>query len=179
MQGNGSDFGAYLRQLDEELAGVTALQYFTEPVPVSLDLHLDTVIERYRRSSTSRRVEFQTGLSPHGRALFGIYGHRAATRAVNENNGDLLRNGLLASTVANAEIPAGRRIDIGLAVYYHVARKLGLNTADLFTVAADYAGPDLALAMVAFGNRPDFALKQLGWEEQHTPQGINYKYRWR
>jgi hypothetical protein len=125
------------------------------------------------------REIFQSSLTPAARALFGIYGHRAATRAVRDNQQVLLRLGLVANVIANYVMPDNRRVEIGLAIYHHTAAKLGISPPDLFSMAAEYAGVDLAAQLIAFGNRGDVTLKKYGWKEVQTADGVQYKFDWK
>lgn len=179
MQQNGNALAAYVGDLTGYLAAQSTLEYYREPLPGPVDARLDEAVARYTAYSAAERATFR-GLLPHSaKALFGIYGHRAATRAVNTADPGLLQQGLIASTIANDDVPASRRIEIGLAVYHHCARKLGLNPADFFVIAADYANEDLAPFLVAFGNKQDVTLKKYGWQEQTTADGVQYKYGWK
>lgn len=179
MQQNGSALAVDVDDLAEYLAGQTTLDYYRQPLPGPVDARMDEAIARYMAYSPADRATYRDLLPHRAKALLGIYGHRAATRAVNTADPGLLQQGLIASTIANDDVPAGRRIEIGLAVYHHCARKLGLNPADLFAVAADYANEDLAPFLVAFGNQEDVTLKKYGWLEQTTEDGVLYKYGWK
>lgn len=179
MKENGSALHAYAAELSDFLAGQSSLSYYRDPLPSPVDERLDEALSRYIALAPVERATLRSLLPPRAKALFGIYGHRAATRAVNTAVSGLLQKGLIASTIANDEIPPGRRIEIGLAVYHHCARKLGLNPADLFNIAADYATDELAPYLVSFGNQADVTLKQYGWQERHTAEGVQYTYSWK
>lgn len=176
---NGDAFRAFTEELRRFLADKTVIAYYREPLPSETDARLDTAVARFMAADPDQRELLQAALDPAQRSLFGIYGHRAATRAVREAVPGLLLKGLVGAAVANYEIPDSRRVEVGLAVYHHCARKLGLNPADVFGQAADYATPALAAPLAAFGHRGDVALRNFGWQEIHTPEGIVYKFSWR
>lgn len=179
MKENGSALHAYAAELAAFLAGQSSLDYYREPLPSRVDERLDDALGKYIGYAPEKRATFRTLMPAQAKALFGIYGHRAATRAVNTADPGLLEKGLVASTIANDEVPPGRRIEIGLAVYHHCARKLDLNPADLFSLAADYANATLAPYLVSFGHQADVTLKKYGWQERHTAEGVQYTYSWK
>lgn len=170
---------AHVGEINRILEEYSTLEYFQQPIPSEIDFLLDDVVQKIIKTNPERRAEFQSLLAEHSRSLFGIYGHRAATRAQREDQPDLLNQGMAAAVFANYVIPNTRCLEISLAVYHHAARKLGLDPVDLFTAAANYADSDLAAQLVAFGNRDDVVLKQYGWKEINAPDGIRFKFGWR
>jgi hypothetical protein len=36
----------------------------------------------------------------------------------------------------------------------------------------------MAARLLSFGNKPDVTLKQYGWREIKTPDGVRYKFEW-
>ncbi len=176
---NGNAFRAFVEETQHYLADKKVIDYYRESLGAAIDLRLDAIVTHFMASTSEQRAFFQAELLPEQRSLFGIYGHRAATRAVREGTQDLLLMGLVAAAVANYEIPEKRRVEVGWAVFHHCARQLGMSPADLFAQAADYATPDLVLRLVAFGNRADVNLGSFGWKELKTPSGVVYKFEWR
>ncbi len=176
---NGNALQAYTEELNSVSGDYTALRYFQEPIPAAIDYRFDTAVQEFMKLSDKEREIFQSSLTPASRALFGIYGHRAAMRANREGQQDLLRLGLIASVIANCIVPDNRRLEVGLAVYHHSAGKMGLNPATLFANAADYATADLALRYVSFGNRADVTLHKYGWKEVDSGDGIQFRYSWK
>jgi hypothetical protein len=141
-----------------------------------MDEQLGQVVERFTAVSATARLQIQEGLLPAHRALFGLYGHRSATLAARTETAVWLRNGLVGNVIANYEIPERRRVEVSLAVFHHVARKLLLNPIDLFEDTAVYATPAYAAILLVFARRTDITLNQYGWQEQKTPEGIKYKF---
>lgn len=177
---NGNAFHAYTEATAAALAGKKVIDYYQEEIPSETDAFFDDVLVRFMAARPTQRDAFQAILTREQLSLFGIYGHRAATRAVRVGSEELLLQGLVGAAVANYVVPERRRVEFGLAIYHHCARKLGLNPADLFTRAADYATADFVPLLVAFGNRSDILLDQFGWQERTDADGrIYYRFNWR
>ena len=162
------------RTLDE----VSSLVYYQQPIPSTYDFFLDETVRSMISARVEQRAEFQALLTKHCRSMFGIYGHRAATRAARDNRSGLLQLGIAAAVFANYVLPDNRRLEVSLAVYHYVAQKLDLEPAALFSAASDLAAPDLAAKFAAFGHRDDLVLSQYGWKEIDTPDGIRFKFSW-
>jgi hypothetical protein len=175
---NGTEIRALIEDTRASLGELTALDYLRQAIPSPLDAAIDQIIDRYMGIHSQVRTHFAGGLQQSQRSLFGIYGHRAATRAVRQEDGLLLRRGLLGAVIANHVVPVHRRLEVALAVYYHCARRLDLSPADLFEEAATFAGTDLAEQLRRFGHRTDVSLPSFGWQEVKTPHGVEYKFSW-
>ena len=96
--------------------------------------------------------------------------------AAREESRDWLLSGLIGNAIGNTIIPERRRIEVGLVVYMHVARKLAINPIDLFEEAAVYATAEFATTLHQFGRRGNVTLQQFGWKELKTPDGLKYKF---
>ena len=175
---NGNAFRAFTDEARHYLAGLKVVIYYAEPIPSLTDERLRVMVERFVRGTAVEQEQFQLALAPEQRSLFGIYGHRAATLAVRQNSRDWLFTGLIGAVMANYIIPPKRNVDVSLAVYHHCAQKIGVSPAELFAEAAQHAQPDLAQKLHHFGHRADVNLKQFGWQEQKTPEGVRYKFSW-
>ena len=175
---NGNAFRTFTDETVQFLSGLKVVIYYAEPIPSTTDERLRLIVERFLRGTAVEHDRFQDSLAPEHRSLFGIYGHRAATLAVRQNSRDWLFSGLLGAVIANYIIPPKRNVDVSLAVYYHCAQKIEDSPAELFAEAAQYAQPELAEKLLAFGRRADVTLKKFGWQEQKTPEGIRYKFSW-
>lgn len=173
---NGSTFSAFISEVIQFLDGKKVVNYYTETLPSPTDETLRGYCQRFMAASAPEREQFQERLAPEHRSLFGIFGHRAATLSVRQESRDWLICGLVGTTIANYIIPPKRNVELGLAVFHHCARKLGLVPPDLFAEAARYATFDFATRLIAFGNRADVILSQFGWQEQKTPEGVKYKF---
>lgn len=176
---NGDAFAALTEEAVDFLKEKKALDYYREPLPSTTDEKMAAMIGRFMDATPAQREAFQQALTSEQRALFGIYGHRAATLSVRENARDRLLSGLVGAAIANYVVPARRNVDVALAVYHHCARKLGVNTVDLFEEAAGYAGEEIAGHLAAFGRRSDVHLKSYGWRELRTPEGVQYRFEWK
>lgn len=175
---NGNAFRTFTDEAKQYLSGLKVVIYYAEPIPSTTDERLRLIVERFLRATAVEQQQFQFSLAPEYRSLFGIYGHRAATLAVRQKSRDWLFSGLIGAVIANYVIPPKRNVDVSLAVYHHCAQKIGTPPAELFTEAARYAQPELAQKLNAFGHRADVNLKQFGWQEQKTPEGVRYKFSW-
>jgi hypothetical protein len=173
---NGTGFQAFTAAAAAFLRGKMVVDYYQEPLPSATDERLAEMVAHYMGATAVARLTFLQTLTPAQRALFGIYGHRAATLAVRENSRDRLLSGLVGAAIANYTIPNRRNVDVGLAIYYHCARRLALNTVDLFEAAARYAAGEIAGYLVDYGRRSDITLSKFGWREVKTPDGIRYTF---
>ena len=175
---NGNAFRTFLDESVQYLSGLKVVIYYAEPLPSATDERLRGMVDQFLRQTAVEQEQFQQTLAQEHRSLFGIYGHRAATLAVRQNNQAWLHSGLVGAVIANYVVPPKRNVDISLAVYHHCAQKIGVSPAELFAQAAHYARPPLAQKLLAFGRRGDIHLKKFGWQEQKTPEGIRYKFFW-
>ena len=175
---NGNAFRTFTDEAKQYLFGLKVAIYYAEPLPSTTDERLRAIVERFMRGTAVEQEQFQLSLDQAQRSLFGIFGHRAATIAVRQNDQAWLFSGLVGAVIANYVIPPKRNVDVSLAVYHHCAQKIGISPAELFTQAAEYAQPELAQKLHAFGHRADVHLKQYGWQEQKTPDGVRYKFSW-
>ena len=173
---NGTNFLSFVQEAVQFLSGQTVVDYYAEPLPSPTDERLDGLVKRLMAATAVQRASFHTAVTDTQRALFGIYGHRAATTAVRTTNPDQLLRGLVGAAIANYTIPNRRNVEVALAVYYHCARKLGVNTVDLFETAAEYAGGEIVSELLAYGRRSDVTLQKFGWREVKSPEGIRYKF---
>jgi len=176
---NGRAFRAYLEGALAALGDRRALDYHQEPLPAPIDEQLARVAGAFTALPAEQRRRFAAALSPEQRALFGIFGHRAATLSVRRADPEWLRLGLAGSVIANDDIPPRRDVDVSLAVFYHCARALELEPARVFDEAAELATEEMAARLRAFGRRERFVLKEFGWRELRTPEGVRYKFEWR
>ncbi len=173
---NGNAFRAFTEQTIAELEGTQVVEYYGEPLPSELDGRIHAVIEKYTQASSADRAQFQGALPAAQSSLFGIYGHRAASLAARQQDRGWLVSGLIGFAIANAVIPEKRKVDVGLAVYFHVAEKLGLRPVDVFEEAARFAGEEMGRRLLVYGRRSDVTLSQYGWQELKTPEGVKYKF---
>lgn len=173
---NGDSFRAFTEEAIDFLNRKKVLDYYQEPLPSPTDDRLAGIVGRFMAATEREREAFQSALSQANRSLFGIYGHRAATLSVRQQAPEKLLSGLVGDVIANHVIPDRRDVSLGLAVYHHCARKLGLNPVDIFDEAARYAGPPLANLLLHFGRRDDVNLRSFGWREVQTAEGVRYTF---
>lgn len=178
MTQNGNAFHAFTDTSINYLADKQVLAYYQEEIPSLTDAWFDETVAHFMAATAEQRDAFQASLTHNQRSLFGIYGHRTATRAVRENSAELLLKGLVGASIANYVVPETRRVDVALAIYHHCARKLDLNPADLFAQAADYASAEFVPMLIAFGNRNDVILRRYGWQERTDVDGqVYYRFK--
>lgn len=178
LSGNGHAYRAYLESAHALLVGLTVTGYYSAALPSPADDALAEVVSAYTGWPAHIRERFVDSLPQDKSGLFAIFGHRAATLAVRESDPDRLRLGLIGNAIANTHIPPNRNVDVALAVFYHCARKLEIDPAGLFDEAAQFAAEDIAERLRVFGRRADVTLKQFGWREMRTPDGVHYKFEW-
>ncbi|MCL4803394.1 MAG: hypothetical protein KJ046_03785 [Anaerolineae bacterium] len=175
---NGQAYRAYLESALSVLDQLSIVDYIALPMPAPADELLAKVVSAFTGWPVVVRDQFLAGLPSDKLGLFGIFGHRAATLAVRNNDADLLRLGMIGNVIANTPIPANRNVDAALAVFHHCARKLETDPQTLFVDVAQFAAEDMAERLIAFGRRDDVSLKQFGWREIKTPEGVRYKFEW-
>ena len=173
---NGEPFRAFTEAAIDFLNRKKVLAYYQEPLPSPTDDRVAGIVGRFMAATDQEREAFQLALSQENRSLFGIYGHRAATLSVRRQAPEQLLSGLVGDVIANHAIPDRRDVSLGLAVYHHCARKLGLNPIDVFDEAADFANRPLANLLMQFGRRTDVNLRNFGWRELMTAEGVRYTF---
>lgn len=173
---NGTAFRSFLEESVDYLNGLDVKSFYAEELPSATDDRLGEIVARFLTANADERDLFHQSLSDRNRAVLGIFGHRAATMAAREESREKLRLALAAAAIANFEVPQSRRLEVALAVYYHCARKLGMNTVDLFDEAGAWTSEETAVLMAAYGRRSDVTLKKFGWREAKTAEGIRFKF---
>lgn len=175
---NGTEIRAFIEESIQYLDGVDVKTFYAEELPSATDDRLGTMVARFMADKPGDRALFHQLISVQQRAVFGIFGHRAATLAAREESREQLRVALAAAGIANYEVPQNRRVEVALAVYYHCARKLGINTVDLFVEAGSWTSRETAVLFQQYGRRSDVTLAKFGWREIKTPDGIRFKFSW-
>jgi hypothetical protein len=175
---NGNAIHTFIADVIALLGQIEVVNYYAESLPCAVDEQIRGIVSRFTAVTPAERTQFQESLPPEHRSLFGIYGHRAATIAARRKEPDWLHSGLTGFAIANYTIPEKRKVEVGMAVYLHVAQKLGLNPVDLFEETAVYAAPAIATEMLAFCRRPDVTLNKFGWQELKTRDGVKYKFNY-
>lgn len=175
---NGQAYRAYLETTLAVLEPLSVADFYTSPMPSPVDDTLAEIVSAYTAWPSPIRKQFLAQLPAAKRGLFGIFGHRAATLAVRQNDAERLRLGLIGNAIANSPIPPRRNVDSALAVFHHCARVLGLDPQALFSDVAHFSTDDMAATLEGFGRRTDVTLNQFGWREIKTPEGVRFKVEW-
>ncbi|MCP5100457.1 MAG: hypothetical protein GY943_33325 [Chloroflexi bacterium] len=175
---NGDSFTIFVQETQQYLAELVVVTYYQEPLPSETDDRFTAIISRFISSDKAQQTRLLDALSAKERSLFGIYGHRSATVAARTAVRERLLSGLVGMAIANYTIPEKRRVEVSLAVFHHVARKLDLNVIELFEDTAVYASTEFAPILLAFGRKGDVTLKKYGWQELKTDDGVKYKIQW-
>lgn len=175
---NGQAYQAYLVSALAILERLAVDVYYPLPMPSPADEALTEIVSAFTAWPLDVRQRFTASLPADKRGLFGIFGHRAATLAVRRSDPELLRLGLIANLIANSTIPEKRNVEAALAVFYHCARRLELDPRALFAESAQFATDEMAERLIAFADRPNVTLKQFGWREIRSPDGVRYKFEW-
>jgi hypothetical protein len=176
MQANGTDFHTFLSETADFLSRQNLVDYFRSPLPNPADEQVAAIVNRYLSATAVQRQQFLTHFDRQQRALLALFGHRAATLAIRQQEREWLRLGLMGAALGNYDASERHAVEPGLAVYHHVARKLGINTVDLFDEIADVVDGEMAYLLRQFGRRSDVHLAKYGWRELKTADGIRYKF---
>ena len=171
---NGTEFEAFVEETADFLKETAVLDYFRQPLPGPLDARMGQIVARFMAASPAQRELLLGALGKSQLALLGIFGHREATMGIREGSRERLRRGLVGLALAHHELDRGS-LEAALAVPHHIARKMGLNTVDLFDEAAGFVGGAMGDYLRGYGRRNDVGLHKYGWREIKTPDGVKYK----
>jgi len=86
----------------------------------------------------------------------------AATHALAEGTRTAVVDALAADAARNTGLDY-RDILLGFAPFFDAARRLGLDTVDVFDTAAERTPADVAELLRTFGRRSDVTLGAFGW----------------
>jgi hypothetical protein len=171
---NGTEFRTFVEETAVFLADTAVLDYFRQPLPGLLDERLGRIVDRYMAASPEQRGLLLVALDRPQQALFGIFGHREATMGVRQESRERLLRGLVGLAIAHHDLDRGS-LDAALAVPHYIARKMGVNTVDLFDEAAAFVGDEIGDYLREYGRRSDVGLNKYGWREIKTTDGVKYK----
>lgn len=171
---NGTEFRVFVEEAVAFLGETAVLDYFRLPLPAPIDEQIGQIVDRFMAAPPEQRELFLAALDKPQRSLLGIFGHREATLAMRTESRERLRRGLVGTAVANQLLDRGS-IDAALAVPHHIARKMGVNTVDLFDEAAQVVRGEIGDYLWVYGRRSDIGLRKFGWREIKTPDGVKYK----
>ncbi len=176
---NGNALMAFLQDTVAILNDLDLLGYYQQSMPSDSDHQLRQVVDRFSTLSLGDQAQFLDGLADDRRALFGIFGQRAATLSVREQDSAWLSAGLTGAVIANYHIPKGRPVEPALAVFFHCATELELDPSAVFAEAARMASEDMALRLTDFGQKPEITLRHYGWKVVKTSDGVVFRNTWR
>lgn len=171
---NGTEFRAFVEETAVFLRETAVLDYFRHPLPGPLDEWMGQIVERFMTVSPEQRSLLLAALDKMQRSPLGIFGHREATMAMREQSQARLLRGLVGTAVAHYALDRGS-LEAALAVPHHIARKMGVNTVDLFDEAAGLVMGKIGERLREYGRRSDVGLRKYGWREIKTPNGVKYK----
>jgi hypothetical protein len=175
---NGDAFTAFVQETQQALQELRVVDYYQEALPSATDEQMAAVVSCFMQAEPTQRSRLLDSLSAQARSLFAIYGHRTATLAARHKSREQLLHGMVGVVMANYIIPEKRRVEVALAVFHHVARKIDVNVIEFFEDTAVYATPAFAQTLLAFGRKSDVTLKKYGWRELNTEDGVKYKIEW-
>lgn len=171
---NGTAFKVFVEETAVFLKETAVLDYFRLPLPSPLDERLADIVSRYMAASPEQRQMLLAVLDKPQRSLFGIFGHREATLGIRTESRERLLRGLVGAAIAHQALDRGS-LEASLAVHHHIARKMNVNTVDLFDEAAEMMGGEIGEYLCGYGRRSDVGLRKFGWREIKTPDGLKYK----
>jgi hypothetical protein len=171
---NGTEFKVFVEKTAVFLAETAVLDYFRQPLPSPLDERMAEVVSRYMAASPEQRQLLLTALSKQQRSLFAVFGHREATLGIRTESRERLLRGLVGTAITHQMLDRGS-LEASLVVHHHIARKMGVNTVDLFDEAAGFVSGPIVDYLRVYGRRSDVGLRNFGWREIKTPDGVKYK----
>jgi hypothetical protein len=171
---NGTEFKVFVEETAVFLKETAVLDYFRRPLPSPLDEQMAQIVNRYMAAPPEQRQMFLAVLDKSQRSLFGIFGHREATLGIRTESRERLLRGLVGAAIAHQALDRGS-LEASLAVHHHIARKMNVNTVDLFDEAAGMMGERIGEYLRGYGRRSDVGLRKFGWREIKTPDGLKYK----
>ena len=171
---NGTEFKVFVEETAVFLNETAVLDYFRLALPSPLDERLADIVSRFMAASPEQRQMFLAALDKPQRSLFGIFGHREATLGIRTESRERLLRGLVGAAIAHQALDRGS-LDASLAVHHHIARKMNVNTVDLFDEAAGYVAGEIGEYLRGYGRRSDVGLRKYGWREIKTLDGLKYK----
>jgi hypothetical protein len=171
---NGTAFRTFVEETAVFLSETAVLDYFRLPLPSPLDEQVGRIVDRFMTASPEQRELLLAALDKSQRSLLGIFGHREATMGIRTHSRTRLLRGLVGTAVAHHAFDRGS-LEAALAVPHHIARKMDVNTVDLFDEAAGFFSGPIATYLQGYGRRSDVGLRKYGWREIKTPDGVKYK----
>ena len=171
---NGTEFKVFVEETAVFLKETAVLDYFRLPLPSPLDERMADIVSRYMAALPEQRQIFLAALDKPQRSLFGIFGHREATLGIRTKSRERLLSGLVGTAIAHQALDRGS-LEASLVVHHHIARKMNVNTVDLFDEVAGIMGGEIGEYLRGYGRRSDVGLRQYGWREIKTSDGVKYK----
>ena len=123
------------------------------PTQVELDETLRKLCSSFATMPTTERAEFRGAVSMHEFYTLLSFAKRSCVFALRSGNQDLLRSGLTAVAMIEADRTDFRDILMTLALLHHSASRLGMDAGAEFTSAAKIAEPATSELITGFASR--------------------------
>lgn len=147
------------------------------PTKNSLDAELIGLCERFAKSNARARAGLRNSISLDEFYTLLTFSRRSAVFAIRERNVNMVRNGLTAVAMIEAERTDFRDIISVLALLYHSAKRVGGDADQLFRETAKLSEPQLSTFLTQFIRRPseDKDIRS-AWlvDEVETKDGVGF-----
>lgn len=123
------------------------------PKQVELDETLRALCASFAAMPATERIEFRGSVSLDEFYTLLAFAQRSSVFALRSESPELLRDGLAAIAMIEAERTDFRDILMALALLHHSAGRLGMDAAPTFAAAAEIAEPATAELIEGFASR--------------------------
>ena len=147
------------------------------PTKNSLDSELSRLCERFAKSNARARAGLRNSVSLDEFYTLLTFSRRSAVFAIRERNVNMVRNGLTAVAMIEAERTDFRDILSVLALLHHSAKRVGGDADQLFRETAKLSEPQVSTLLTQFIRRPskDKDIRS-AWlvDEVETKDGVGF-----
>lgn len=168
-----------LQRVSEELAPPTVAGYLQRALPCELDNDVTKIVDQYIVGSEQTRRAISGMLDE--RQAFGLlaYAERMSSLAIEKASRKPLLQGLTAIAIGGFAADVREAIII-LSLLDHSARKLEINSNELFEEAAKIAPQDSANHLRKFSERrlEEKSIKAMGYSEEVSANKLRYTRNW-
>jgi hypothetical protein len=150
------------------------------PIPCALDARIRDLCDEFAQLIENDRRTFSSTLSTDDFDTLRYFAVRSAVFALQEQDADLVKRGLIAVTMMEKERYEFRDILIALSLLYYTAYRIGEDPDRLFRDAADLAEPGVSKVIARYtehkakGENPDAGI----YQEVQTKFGAGFVERY-
>jgi hypothetical protein len=157
---------------------VKLLDYRNSKLPNAIDEKIIDIFNLIMAGTSSGRNEFVSLLSRDTTNLLRVFGSRMTMLGVRKNSYDYLLKGLVALAFAATETDY-RDILMTISLFHHSAKKLNIDSDQLFDTASQYATDDSVRELILgyLDRAPeDQNIEQMGYREVYGSNGLIYQF---